>query len=182
MRFSGLPYQHEIEAAISAAPKTPVEDYIINGSAEQDYDAPNMIRVGTPDQLETVLASYALMVSGLPLPPQVVREKIGHEKEHADAAKLLGATSIEFGLYIAAKPRFSWLHFRKVHDYQLSILPDGLEDEQADVVTAHPTKLSASDKHVLAMRGLTVQDVDAVARNRGWPRPLSLQEHTAKGE
>jgi hypothetical protein len=177
MKWSGLPYQHEIEAAIIAAPKKPDIGYRLNGTTEQEEDdAPNMIRVGTPEQLESVLASYSLMASGLLLPKRVVKEKIGHEIEHSKAAQALGATSIEYGLFIAAKPRFSLRHLSRVHDYQLSILPAGLEAEQLDVVTAYPTVLSPGDEYALASRGLTVQDMDDLAISRGWPRPLSLQE------
>lgn len=169
-----LPYGQKILAAIAGAPKNPESYNPLRGSTEDDVDAVNMIRVGTPEQLETLLRSYALITSDMPAPAGMVREKIGHELEHREAAVALGATAIEYGLFVPHQPRFSWRHMRRMFPFELSMMPEGLDDEEILNVTAYPTNLSLGDQWALHDAGLTVTDIDLTAKERDWPRPLSL--------
>jgi hypothetical protein len=176
MRYTSLPYGREIKAAIAAAPKTPDQGYSLYGHSGHETERPNMIYVGTPGQLEELLQSYSLITSGSLLPRWVLEEKIGHEMQHREAAEALGATALEHGLFIPARPSFSWRHMHRTHHYQLSTIPEGLDDEREMVVTAYPTVLSPGDRHELECRNLTIEAVDDIASSHGWPRPLSLQE------
>jgi len=178
LRVGGLPYGQKIQAAIEAAPKNPTHYNPMRGPTEENIEAANMIRVGTPKQLETLLRSYAIITSGLLPNEKMVREKIGHELEHRDAAVALGATAIEYGLFVPHRPQFSLRYMRRMFPFGLSTMPDGLDDERILNVTAYPSELSHSDEWALRDAGLTIEDIDLTASQRDWPRPLSLAQPT----
>lgn len=162
----------DIREIIKRAPRLSDSPILLPGEIPPEY----YLTAHTLEDFSALCKTFLTAVRrSAPLSIDRMERRVKHEGEHGEA--IIGLNGVPVYELVVYKPE-GFLDNRR-YPFQLKTFAQGLDPDSMEfaVSTGYPEELSSNDLAVLKKRGLTVPDIDRIAVENGWPRPLSLQRN-----